>query len=109
MNKPLQLIIYLNRSDCGNVVFRNGEQHCKIANLRGILPFAGGMEQLCRAIASGADQLCEFVLQDSHGKQWVLECQYADRMVTLNLRLKGMLMFSWQGSGAGFRAGIQIV
>lgn len=114
MNKAFQLIIYLNRSNRGNVVFDSADQHFKITNLIGVLPFAGNVEQLCRAMETGARQNFSMNLFAGKGEQWLFECSFADKFVWLNLWLKdklrrGNILFSWGGSFGAFRGGIQIV
>lgn len=115
MNKAFEFIIYLNRNNRGNVVLESTDQHVKISNLMEILPFAGTMEQLCRAMETGAQQNFSMNLFAGRNAQWLFECSFIRKLILLNLWLNEKStrsvnpLFSWRGSIGAFRAGLRIV
>jgi hypothetical protein len=114
MNKSLQLMIYLNKSDCGNVVFKSEGRHYRITNLKGILSFAGDVAQLCRALHCGAAPQFLSALYDLKGNTHLLKCRFVEQLVFLKLWLAiapdaKKLVFSWEGNSRDFREGIQII
>lgn len=87
---------------CNNIPFR-------IDALYNALQFVATMEQLRRAIATGAKQNCYHSLADEQGLEWILECRCVNGIVALEIWFQGLgfhlaleTVFSWDGTVAEF-------
>nr|WP_157247126.1 hypothetical protein [Pedobacter panaciterrae] len=91
------------------VIFKCNNIPFKIKALCNALQFVAMMEQLRRAIATGAKQNCYHLLTDKQDREWILECRCVNGIVALEIWFQGFgfheqmeTMFSWDGIVAEF-------
>ncbi|MBB5437348.1 hypothetical protein HDC92_001016 [Pedobacter sp. AK017] len=114
MNKTLQITIYLDGINVGNLVLKTTGQYYKITGLTGVLPLAGDLQQFMRAVDAGARPASLFTLCNLDGKGFEIAYGFADELVFLKLWLKtadaGMAMvFDWAGGFEDFKNGFKIM
>ena len=114
MNNQLRLNMYLMKGNRACLVFKKGGILFRVNRLVRALHFVAEMEQLARAIDTGAVQECYYELVDDRGVQLVFECGFDLEVLSLCLwrpdrRPSGLMVkvFSWVGSGNDFRKAVR--
>ena len=114
MNNELRLNMYLMKKNRACLVLKKGGVLFRVNRMVEALQFVAEMEQLAKAIDTGAIQESYYVLTDDRGKQLVFECGFdQDTLILCMWKPDGTpsgLMtkaFSWEGSSASFRKAVQ--
>lgn len=102
MNKRLQLNIYFKRGNVACMVFKRNPLLYRINNLILAKQFVAEMEMLSNDILKSKDLQNSFLLRDKRGKEWKMQLDFADNLVTLSLKPG----FNWIGTAPEFAAAV---
>ena len=101
--------IHMMGGNRATIIFKCDDNPFRIDRLCNALQFVATMEQLRRAIATGAKQNCYHLLTNEPGHEWILECRCANGLVALELWFQSSgfrdtleTKFIWEGSVAEF-------